>query len=490
MQLIYLVASSVVSILWAFRLPYEWGSDFGGYYAGAMFTDDAYRLYSQYFDHKGPIYYVFLKIIGWFIGFGAPQALFSLALTAFTFFVSLVILVEKKKKSLATLVLVIATISLAQQPTNASIALFLASQILFAYYFTNKYIATSSLVDAAFAGFFATSAVMTRIDAIGYLIWVVGALLVLPNMTREQGSNAVTKFRPLAVAVAAGAVLFVLVVLQMGLSINEMFVANISFNNYYKNVVGGCFYCRSNHFLILLKSGALFVIGYLLIETFKDFRNWIFSKKLLKTLDVVSAQRFYDNGASWTFVFVGVALWIYSGSDKDYHIYLILLSIFVLVIKYGDKLLNGRVLLAVCFSALPFTQEYAKTVWQLVRYPECLSQPFCLKSPALAYKDAVQLMKDGKFLVIIGGRGWPYVFARQKPIVSLNDWWLYSNNTPFATPELQKQFEEVVNMKEDSEILIDKSLYNSDTGSPYLDKIREVYSVKNNLDYYLVLKKH
>jgi hypothetical protein len=38
--------------------------------------------------------------------------------------------------------------------------------------------------------------------------------------------------------------------------------------------------------------------------------------------------------------------------------------------------------------------------------------------------------------------------------------------------------------------LIDKSLYNSDTGSPYLDKIREVYSVKNNLDYYLVLKKH
>lgn len=489
MPALYLAASLVISFIWALQLPYEWGSDFGAYYAGAMYTNDAYRLYSEFFDHKGPIYYGFLKTIGWIIGFGVPQALFSLALTAFIFFLSLVILIARKQKALAITVLVITALSLVQQSTNASIALFLASQILFAYYFSKKYLATSSLVDAALAGVFVTSAALTRVDAIGYLIWVAGILVIRTNVMREQGVNVLTKIRPLAVAVAAGAVLFVLVMLQMRLSINEMFVSNISFNNYYKNIIGECYYCRSNHFQILLKSGALFVVGYLLMDIFREFREWLASKKPLSKFNSVSVRGLSDSGVTWAFVLMGVAVWIYSGSDKDYHVYLILLPLLVLIINHGDEFLNGRVLLAVVFSVLLFTQDYAKAAWRLVKYPECLSQPFCNKSPAVAYKDAVQLMIDGKVQVIVGGRGWPYVFARQKPIIAVNDWWLYFNSTPFITSGLQEQFEKIVNMKEGAEILIDKSLYNSDTGSPYLEKIRESFAEKSDLGYYLVLRK-
>lgn len=485
----YLGASLIISLLWAMRLPFEWGSDFGAYYAGAMYTDDSYRLYSDFFDHKGPMYYAFLKAIGWIIGFGAPQALFSLTLTAFIYFLSLVILIARKQKILATTVLVIAALSLVGQPSNASIALFLASQILFAYHFSRKYLVTGNLSDAALAGAFATSAALTRVDAIGYLLWVAGVLVIGTKAMRQPGGNLLVIAKPLVVAIAAGVVLFVLVISLMSFSLNEMYVANISFNHYYKDVIGGSYFYRSNHFEILLKSGALFMVGYLLLDIFKGFRGWVACIGPSSNLNSDSVRELLGNGATWTFVLIGVAIWIYSGSDKDYHVYLILLPLLVLVINYGAELLNGRVLLVIVFLGLPFSLDAAKATWRLLRYPECLTSPFCKKSPAVAYQDAVQLMVDGKVQAIIGGRGWPYVFARQKPIMSVNDWWLYSNNTPFVTPVLQDQFEKIVGMKDGEKILIDKSLYNSDTGSAYLEKIRESYSKENDLGYYLVLRK-
>lgn len=489
MLALYLAASLVISILWALQLPYEWGSDFGAYYAGAMYTDDSYRLYSEFFDHKGPMYYAFLKAIGWIIGFGAPQALFSLTFTALIYFLSLVILIARKKKILATTVLLIAALSLVGQPTNASIALFLASQILFAYHFSQKYLATGKLADAALAGTFATSAALTRVDAVAYLLWVAGVLVIGSKVMRKPDGSALRIIKPVVVAITAGGALFSLIISIMSFSLGEMYVANISFNHYYKDVIGGSYFYRSNHFEILLRSGAIFVTGYLVLEIFKRFRDSVACIKSSSKLNSNLALSCLDNWATLTFALTGVAIWIYSGSDKDYHVYLILLPLLVLVINYGTELLNGRVLLVVVFLGLPFSKDVAQVIWRLVRYPDCLINPFCTKSPSIAYKDAVQLMIADKVQVIVGGRGWPYVFAHRKPIMSVNDWWLYSNYTPFITPRLQEQFDEIVNMKEGTEILIDKSLYNSDTGSPYLEKIRESYSEKNDLGYYLVLRK-
>jgi hypothetical protein len=118
-----------------------------------------------------------------------------------------------------------------------------------------------------------------------------------------------------------------------------------------------------------------------------------------------------------------------------------------------------------------------------------LIAPFCEISPATAYRDAVQIISDASLGIIIGGRGWPYVFAQQSPTISINDWWLYSNNTPFVTSDLQKQFEDILALPSGSEILIDSSLYHRDTGSPYLESIRINFEVSSDLDYYLLLSK-
>ena len=69
------------AFFWSLFLLNEWGTDYGGYYAIARFLDEDYRLYKEAFDHKGPIYYIFLKCIGSLIGWGSKQAFVSLGIT-------------------------------------------------------------------------------------------------------------------------------------------------------------------------------------------------------------------------------------------------------------------------------------------------------------------------------------------------------------------------------------------------------------------------
>ncbi|MBF9040333.1 hypothetical protein LSUCC0387_05435 [Rhodobacterales bacterium LSUCC0387] len=451
--------------------------------------DADYRLYADFFDHKGPMYYAFLKVIGLIIGFGAPQAVFSLALTAFIFFCSLIALVSRKPKALAVTVLVIAALALAHQPTNASIALFLASQLLLGYYFSRKYLAAGRLVDAILAGVFFTSAALTRVDAVAYLPWLLAIFLINKYSSVGGGGSVYAVLRAGVVSTFFGGILLAVVVSTMHLTPNEIFVSNVSFNTYYRGVIGGCYYCRDNHFEILVRSGALFAVFYIFIDALKPFPSMVCFKGVYPKFCAGSFTRHTDSIASWAFALIGVVVWVYSGSDKDYHVYLVLLPILVLVIEHGAGSINGRFVLAVCALFLPFSLDFLRAGKRMVLNPECLVTPLCQMSPAASYRDAINVIIDRNIQIIVGGRGWPYVFAQQSPTISVNDWWLYSNNAPFVTPHLQAQFEHILAMGKGSEILIDSSLYYSDTGSPYLDDIRANFEVTSDLDYYLLLSK-
>ena len=486
---LYLAVCLVVSTLWAFQLPFEWGSDFGTYYAGAMYLDAEYRLYSDFFDHKGPIYYLFLKLIGLIVGYGAPQAVFSLAITAFIFFCSLIALVATKPKPVSIVVLLISTLVLAQQPTNASIALFLASQLLLTYYFTQKYLETGRVLHAVLASIFVTSATLTRVDAIAYVPWLFAIFLIHKPNIQKHNWKLVATGTTIGASAFASAIFVASVVLGMQISLHEAFVSNITFNTYYRGVIGGCYFCRGNHFDILVSCGALFTVGYIAMGIVRPFRALINFDGLFPRFYINPFSKIIYDFAAWTFGLIGVLVWIYSGSDKDYHVYLILVPILVLVISYGSEFLNVRFALAVCILFIPFGVDFARASKRLVLNLECLIAPFCEISPATAYRDAVQIISDTSLGIVIGGRGWPYVFAQQSPTISINDWWLYSNNTPFVTSDLQKQFEDILALPSGSEILIDSSLYHSDTGSPYLESIRINFEVASDLDYYLLLSK-
>ena len=61
-------------------------SDYGAYYANAMFFNEKYSLYNEAFDHKGPIFYLFIKIIGSLFGWGGYFTFIPLFFRHFYFY--------------------------------------------------------------------------------------------------------------------------------------------------------------------------------------------------------------------------------------------------------------------------------------------------------------------------------------------------------------------------------------------------------------------
>ena len=60
-------------------------SDYGAYYANAMFFNEKYSLYNEAFDHKGPIFYLFIKIIGSLFGWEVILRLYLYFFVIFIF---------------------------------------------------------------------------------------------------------------------------------------------------------------------------------------------------------------------------------------------------------------------------------------------------------------------------------------------------------------------------------------------------------------------
>ena len=100
-KLIDVISSSIIGCVlavWSAGLFTGWGSDYGAYYTGAYYLDDNYRLYQEIFDHKGPVYYLFLKSIGTVIGWGHLQSYISLLTTMLVFYIPTYLIIRSFTK--------------------------------------------------------------------------------------------------------------------------------------------------------------------------------------------------------------------------------------------------------------------------------------------------------------------------------------------------------------------------------------------------------
>jgi len=166
---------STAVYLWSTKLYIEWGTDFGIYYSGSFFIStildggNEYKIYSEFFTHKGPIYYLFLKLIGSLIGWGYHQAVFSLFLSAMVFFTTIFFFIKKNVSDnlLSFFLVLLSILVLVDQPTNSSIVFFqmgliTISFIFLIYYEKNKIYIHLSLI-------FLNLAIFTRIDSIIFI---------------------------------------------------------------------------------------------------------------------------------------------------------------------------------------------------------------------------------------------------------------------------------------------------------------------------------
>jgi hypothetical protein len=416
------------SFIWSYLLLVEWGTDFGVYYVGAKYWSDSFSLYGLMTDHKGPVYYAFLKFLGNIYGWGAEQAVISLFLTCLVFnsAVSWVAFKYKLSKLEYFSVALLTSASFHLQPSNSSISWFQAGIMLLSLYYLVYSIKIIKVQHFYISFLFLLIAVLVRIDALIFGILHLGAFIWHFNRINRKTDI----FFSILVCIVMVLVAVFLPPWLFQYKLIDYYNQNIFFN----------FTGRSDNFSLrgilfrptaaelLMKSGLLlFVISLILFKLLI-----IFKKKWYKLKTI-------DNGEWLTFAILVYSLlfWGISGSDKNYHVIILYPGIFLFILSNITKYLK-RVFLYVLSSYLLyvfFLMTIRTLSWTGI-YPQNTNNilegkffnAYSHGSSLMQYRRAIVLFKDHKSAYVIGGLSWFYLFSNTRPLMSLADFWFYTRN--------------------------------------------------------------
>ena len=118
---------ALTALGYGFRILSEAGTDFGIYYLGGVSVNRDFELYGDFFEHKGPTYYAFIKLLAYLIPYGVIGSCITLAVTAMVWFICINgALSVAKIQNVSTIVLVklLSVSVLFGQSSNSSIFLF------------------------------------------------------------------------------------------------------------------------------------------------------------------------------------------------------------------------------------------------------------------------------------------------------------------------------------------------------------------------------
>jgi hypothetical protein len=434
-----------VLALWSPRLLIEWGTDYGVYYSGSFYITTIfnsisdYKLYIEFFDHKGPVYYLFLKLVGNLIGWGYFESVISLFLSLLVLYIPIYLIVKKHTKTIlsSTFFLGLALLLLYGQNANTSMAFFQSGLLIISFYLLLK--SKQKYVLIYFSYFFFLLAVFTRIDSILFLIPFLIAFYTFFRVNFFRGLNILIYY------ILSPFVIFFALKLYFSFTFVEFYTHQFEFNIWYSKMVMSNFFVkfyRPTHYALLTGSIFLFVVTYMLIcilnKKSKILHNVNNVKKKLFFRSIIENN--YEEIILTSVLICSILAWT-QVTDKHFHLLVLTVPLFFTVIIQSRFLLRPKyfqlVLLPIIFygisvSLIPHWLKLTKDNFQ------CFRDPFCKYSPAKEYKLTVDSIRNNGFgeVHIVGGRGWTYFFSEAKPARSINDWWIYAVKEPFITEGL------------------------------------------------------
>ena len=483
-KLVYLAgtfATAIVCGLWSLGLFYEWGSDFGLYYAGAYFLDNDYRLYQEFFDHKGPCYYIFIKFISFFIGWGFQHSAVVLFSSVFIFYIAFIYILIKEgvKGRLFLICISLSLLFLHIQSTNASIAFFLSALLITSLYFLVRGKGAKGFLISVF---FYSLAIYTRIDTLIFFpVFLIGGYR---NLSLRGIQNKLFTF----IALAIPGITLMLMATYLNFSISQFYLANIEFNNWYGSKSLGAWLYRPFHLGLLLQS--MILIPFITLGNQK-YSYLIIYKEFKDHGLKLGLEKYYTQVILLLILMLSIVGLLIAGSDKDYYALILMAPLLFLIALGARDVFNGTIsgsvfMLIVLYSTVLLIYPYVK---KLKDNPECLSDHFCTASPLSLYEEDLLSISGYKDYAIVGGRGWTYLYLDRKPNRTINDWWIYYRNEAFLTPELLEQSEDLLSKSEGFPIYIDNDLLsNLSKRTPEFHKLLSRASFQERFQRYSLYK--
>jgi hypothetical protein len=403
-QWIVISAQAVTATVFGLRLLAQWGTDFGIYFVGGMSIGDEYGLYTGFFDHKGPLYYAFIRFLSVVVPYSPVGAAILLGLTCAFWFASIRIglRILRSPQPVQAIVGLGAIAALGDQSSNSSIALFGASFVFISLTSMLKFAESGErfwcLTSFALLGL----AVLTRIDAIMMLplIFIIGIGSIRPTRERALG---------IAVSLVGAAVFtfsFLLICSRwLAFGLEDYWEQGVMFNltvypEWYGTGSPSAHVLSAGYLVQSLMATGLLSIWILLLVL-----RW-------------SHIRAHGRHVALMLVLYASAVFVATGSSKDYHLFIVypgLLLSLAIAIPTMTKAWNKRIVAA---SLVVLAVSSCLVVGSLLRDSRCALKGIdSCPNPYSSLVAEVERtgIENNEFF---GNQGWPFLMLGRKATVS------------------------------------------------------------------------
>jgi hypothetical protein len=387
------------SIFYGLRLVNEWGTDFGVYFIGGMSIRSDFGLYSGFFDHKGPTYYAFIQLVSWLVPYSKFGAIITLSLTCAIWFSAIHIVLKSHKLGMisSALVMFLSISVLYGQPSNSSIAIFVAALQLISISSAIRFSRIGETKWLVFSAFFLVLASLTRIDS----VIIVPLLLYFIYKKQEYRGRILLVFFSMCLTLFFTILILFAKLLHFGLQDfwQQAIIFNFSvYPDFYGTFMANSHLVAAKYLLMTLIKHGLLVLFLLLLVAFR-----------------IKPQNLFKMECFWVVIY-GFFAYFLVGSAKDYHLFIFYVFLFIGVIVFFSEQNTPKNL----FVLVSFVLLFVMAVSTMAYFTK---QSICLITQEKCYEPYSEILVESeKFsprkVEFVFNQGWPYLFIQTKPNIS------------------------------------------------------------------------
>lgn len=472
-----LIFSFICIVFWSFYELSNLGFDFGIYYTNARFISDDYKLYDQIFEHKGPFYYFFLRILGYLLGWGIIQSIFALIISLLVFFVPIYILILKIQRTNQAKILLIlmATALLIGQQSNSSISFFQEGLLILSFSFI--LFGNLNFFNFIFLQLFYWLAFFTRVDSIIFFPIILLYLLNFCHHKQSLNKNILK----LSIFILMPLSIYTFLSSYFDFTFIQFWNHNFEFNSWYRDLnIGDSLFKKVYKFIyrpsIFLYGAQTFVIPYILYFFGKDIKFLISKDKKIGT--IFKFIRFKNPNYEFYIFIVSFFGYLLTNSFKNYYALILLCPGLLFVIKKFSLKANYSKL-----ATLPIIIFLISL--NISGVHENIKGTFNGFSFIPPFQKTVDYVKFNKLseIELVGGRGWPYLISDATPKRAILDWWFYKPNNPYITSGLLNQHNSLINRDSGYIFWIDTKLCNEENNRFLNEVLSKANKIENQGTY-------
>lgn len=380
----------LLSVIIGYSLTVTFGSDYTFYFVTSDFLGDNRTIYSDFFTHKGPIYYIFLYLIKYFFGSSYLGYHIGFISTIFLFGIIFHSTVKIKSDKFFGLILSMSifTSLFFLQNSNSSIQFFTLSFLLLFIFNLERYINDQKILYLILSSIFLSISILTRIDSLIFLVIPFVLFFKIEKQKRVLYS-IIQLIIPITI--------YYILKLFLDFSTTDFYNHNIEFNFLYGKgdssflqLIKRLIY-RKQTFIILCVTGSILYI-----------------QKVFK----------FESSIKLLFLLLSFFLFVSTLSDQDYHILIFLVPFFYFISQY-IKINDFRFII---ISILCSFFVMISSIGRILKHQNL--------SNRLLDDSRLEILLDNDLnenSFIIGGESYINFYIKNLKHQSINNWWFYRN---------------------------------------------------------------